>query len=83
MGLTTAKVVSTRLVGRWRLRAWVHGIPSTREPAWWVQQLEGADHTLDRLHLDAEGFDPVMRVQAWPCMHGGRGGPGRAATRRA
>ncbi len=26
-----------------------------------VQQLEGAGHTVDRLHLDAEGFDPVMR----------------------
>lgn len=26
-----------------------------------VQQLEQSGHTVDRLHLDAEGFDPVMR----------------------
>lgn len=26
-----------------------------------VQQLEQAGHTVDRLHLDAEDFDPVMR----------------------
>ena len=26
-----------------------------------VQQLEQAGHTVDRLHLDSENFDPVMR----------------------
>lgn len=26
-----------------------------------VQTLESSGHTVDRLHLDAEGFDPVMR----------------------
>ena len=26
-----------------------------------VQQLEASGHTVDRLHLDAENFDPVMR----------------------
>lgn len=26
-----------------------------------VQTLEASGHTVDRLHLDAEGFDPVMR----------------------
>ena len=58
-----------------------------------VQQLEGAGHTVDRLHLDADGFDPVMRgadlagyarAQTWPGTHGGRARtrPSRT-TRRA
>lgn len=28
-----------------------------------VQELENAGHSVDRLHLDAEDFDPVMRAQ--------------------